>query len=258
VHCGEILGFLLVATVFIAVMAAFGLLSSVLTRSANVSLLISITVWLVFVVIVPNSALFWGQLLFPIDSRKSVMERIDEERNDINRHAPEGSWASSDNNPFLPEHKLRAANQTRLMLSEKHFRDAWYGEMFLQVERTRMITWLSPVSLFQYGSEAVVGGGYTRFRRNWNDLHEFQARFLTFFKDKDAADKDSPHWYNPREGLSTTRKKASFAEVPQYREHTAPLVERMSGAGVFFLLLSFYTAMVFALTFVLFMKYDVR
>jgi ABC-type transport system involved in multi-copper enzyme maturation permease subunit len=240
------------------VMAAFGLLSSVLSRSANVSLLIAIAFWLVFVVIIPNTALFWGESLFPIEPARSVTERIQKERVDINNHAPVGSWASTENNPFLPEHQLRAANQTRLMLSEKHIRDAWYEQMIRQVQQTRMITYLSPVSLFQYMSEAVVGGGYVRFRRNWDDLHAFQGRFLTFFKDKDAADKDSPHWYNPFEDYSTTRKKVSFAEAPQYRERTIPLVERISNGGVFFLVMSMYTAIIFALTFVLFMKYDVR
>ena len=254
---GEILGFLLAVTVFVALMAAFGLLSSVLVRSANVSLLIAIAFWLVFVVIIPNTALFWGESLFPIEPARSVAEKIQKDREDINKHAPEGSWSSS-SNPFLPEHELRAANQTKLMLSEKRIRDAWYGQMIRQIERTRMITYFSPVSLFQYMSESVVGGGYVRFRKNWDDLHTFQGRFLSFFKDKDAADTNSPHWYNPYEDYSTTKKKVNFQEVPRYVERTIPLAERVSRSGVFFLVMSLYTAVVFSLTFVLFMKYDVR
>lgn len=255
---GEILGFLLAVTVFVAVMAAFGMLSSVLSRSANVSLLIAITFWLIFVVILPNTALFWGESLFPIEPSRSVTERIQNDREDINKHAPRGSWSSSSNNPFLPEHQLRAANQTKLMQSEKRIRDAWYGQMISQVERTRMITYLSPVSLFQYMSESVVGGGYVRFRKNWDDLHLFQGQFLTFFKDKDAADKDSPHWYNPYEDYSTTKKKVSLGEAPQYRERTISLIERISDAGIFFMLMTLYATAIFSLTFVLFARYDVR
>jgi ABC-type transport system involved in multi-copper enzyme maturation permease subunit len=255
---GEIAGFLLVATVFVACIAAFGMLSSVLARSANVSLLIAISFWLLFVAIIPNTVLFWGQSLFPIEPAQSVTERIQKEREDINKNAPQGSWSSSSDNPFLPQHELRAAICTKLVMSGKRIRDAWYKEMTRQVERTRKITYFSPVSLFQYACEAVCGGGYVRFRKNWDDLHEFQGRFLTFFKDKDAADKDSPHWYNPYEDYSTTKKKVSFAEVPQYTERTIPLPERISDAGIYFLAMILYTGVIFALTFVLFLRYDAR
>jgi ABC-type transport system involved in multi-copper enzyme maturation permease subunit len=239
-------------------MTAFGLLSSVLAHSANVSLLIAVAFWFLFVVFVPNTALFWGQTLFHIENSKRVSERIQRERDDINKHAPEGSWSSMGGNPFFPRHELRAANQTKLMLSEKRIRDAWYGEMINQVERTREITWLSPVSLFQYMSEAVVGGGFERFVRNWDDLHTFQGRFLVFFKDKDAADKESPHWYNPYEDLSTTKKPVSFKEVPQYSEKTLTFPERIHALALPFLMIALYTVVVFSICYMLFVRYDVR
>ncbi len=66
----EAAGFLIAVAVFTSVMAAFGLFASVLSRSANVSLLIAITFWLVFVVIVPNTAIYCGQKLFPIASAR--------------------------------------------------------------------------------------------------------------------------------------------------------------------------------------------
>ncbi len=254
----EAAGFLIAVAVFTSVMAAFGLFASVLSRSANVSLLIAITFWLVFVVIVPNTALYWGQKLFPIASAQTVSEHVQQEREDINKHAPAGSWSSSSNNPFLPQHELRAANQTKLMMSEKRIRDAWYGEMLRQVERTRVLTFVSPVSLFQYMSEAVVDGGYVRFRKNWSDLHEFQGQFLAFFKDKDAADKGSPHWYNPYEALSTTKKPAIFAEVPKYTEKQAGVAERFAHAGVFLLAMGLYAAVMFSCAMFVFMRYDVR
>jgi hypothetical protein len=121
-----------------------------------------------------------------------------------------------------------------------------------------MITYLSPVSLYQYLSESIVGGGYTRFLKNWDDLHIFQERFLSFFKEKDAADQESPHWYNPYEDYSTTRKPVKFAEVPVYEERMIPLPARLSNAGVFFLILGLYAVVIYALTFVLFARYDVR
>ncbi|GAJ19195.1 unnamed protein product, partial [marine sediment metagenome] len=108
-------------------------------------------------------------------------------RNDINNNAPPGSWSSSDN-AFLPQHELRANNQTNLMNGEMQIRNAFYLDMFEQLEKVHYLTLLSPISIFEYLSEAVTGSGYLRFKTVWNDLHEYQSQFLAYFKEKDAQD----------------------------------------------------------------------
>ena len=144
------------------------------------------------------------------------------------------------------------------MNNEKQIRDAYYLDMFNQLKRVRLVTFLSPVSLFEYMSDADVGGGYVRFMKNWNDLHAFQDRFLVFFKDKDAADSESPHWYNPYEDISTTRKGVNFEEVPLYKEGIISLQERFSSLIPYLLVMVLYTAVIFFATFLLFVRYDVR
>ncbi|MFC1528702.1 ABC transporter permease [Candidatus Latescibacterota bacterium] len=255
---GEIFGFLTAVVLFTACIAAFGMFASVLSHSARVSLVIALSLWLIFAVLIPSTAVFWSTAIFPIDKAETVDEKVTHERNDINTNAPEGSWSSSSNNPFLPQHELRAANQTNLMNSEKRIRDAYYHDRFRQFERVRLMTLFSPVSLFEYISEAVVGGGYVQFQKTWNDLHVYQEQFLAFFKEKDASDPDSPHWYNPYEDLSTTRKPANFEELPLYKEKVISIDERIMQASIYLLVMVVYTALVFFLTFVLFVRYDVR
>ena len=254
----EIAGFLFTVVIFVTCIAAFGILTSVVSRSSNVSLLIALTFWLVFVAIVPNTALFWADTLFPIEKMEIVSERISQAREDINRNAPEGSWAASGSNPFLPQHELRAANQTKLMNSEMQIRNAHYQNMFRQFKLVQLLTFLSPISLFEYLSEAVVGGGYLRFQKVWQDLHTYQVQFLAFFKERDAQDPDSPHWYNPVEDYSTTRKPVSFEELPLFAEKTISFGERFAYASTFLLVMIIYTAVIFFATFALFVRYDVR
>jgi len=179
----EILCFILLSFFFISLISAFGILSSVIVRKSNVSLLIALTFWLIFVVVIPNSSMFWAKNIFSIEHADAINEKVSKAREDINRNAPEGSWFSSNGNPFLPEHKLRADNQTNLMNSEMNIRNAYYQDMFRQLEQTRLLTMISPVSLFEYMNEAVVGGGYLRFQKVWEDLHSFQPQFLQFFKE---------------------------------------------------------------------------
>lgn len=255
---GEVLGFLAVTALLAATFAAFGLLSSVIAPSSNVSLLLALAFWLAFAVIVPNSSVFVAKNIFPIESSEAVQKRINAAFDDLNKAAPPGSWMMNSGNPFLPQHELRANLQMKRLEAEKGIRDAYYQTMFRQFDRTRLLTALSPVSLFEVLAEAVSGGGYLRFRKAWDDMHVYQGQMLSFFKSLDAADKDSPHWYNPSENVSTTRKPVAFERVPQFVEKPMSFVERASPALKFLVINIFVVSAVFLLAFVGFVRYDVR
>lgn len=254
----ETIGFLVISILFITVFSVFGLFSSVVTRYSNVSLLISLCFWLFSAVVIPNTSVFWAKKLFPIPSAKSIEQAIRQEEDDINKNAPEGSWAAMWDDPFYPKHELRATNQTNLMNAEKRQRDAYYGQMFRQFENTRSFTLLSPIAQFDYINEAFLGGGYLRFRKNWGDLHIFREQFLQWFKDIDANDSESPHWYNPYEALSTSRKPVSVEQIPQYREQIASFAERMKFIAGYLTTLILTIAILFGACFRFFVKYDVR
>ncbi len=254
----EAAGFMAVALLMVAILAAFGLLASVVTRNSNVSLLIALSFWILFAVVVPNSSLFVAKSAFAIERAEAVGNQVSRVFEDLNKNAPKGSWMMHSSNPFLPQHKLRADLQMKRLTSEKQIRDAYYARMFRQFERARLVTTISPVSLFEYLSEAVVGGGYLRFRKTWDDMHIFQGQFLDFFMALDAADKDSPHWYNPNEDVSTTRKPVAFEKVPQFREQPMTFGERVAPVLKYLLIGVFYACAVFLLSYVLFVRYDVR
>ncbi len=89
-------------------------------------------------------------------------------------------------------------------------------------------------------------------------MRVYQEQFLSFFKALDAADKDSPHWYNPHENVSTTRKPVAFEKVPQFAERPMPFAARVGPALKYLLINVFVLSVVYFLTFVLFVRYDVR
>ncbi len=250
--------FLVLVCLLAATMAAFGLFTSVVTRHSSVSLLLSLCIWLLFVAVVPNSSTFIAKTIYPIENSETIQRKIDAAFDDLNKNAPPGSWMSNSRNPFLPQHELRARIVMKRLEAEKRIRDVYYRNMFRQFERTRLWTALSPISLFQYMSEAVVGGGYPRFRKVWNDLHIYQTQFLSFFKDLDAKDPKSPHWYNPFEDVSTTRLKVEAAVVPQFAEQPMSAGDRARAALSFLLISSLGACFIYLLSFVLFVRYDVR
>jgi len=254
----ECLGFILLLFLLIASMAGFGLLSSVLSHKSNISLLIALTFWLIFAVVIPNSSTLIAKRIFSIEHEEAVQRKINQVLSDIGRNAPEGSWSMNGFNPFAPEHRLRANLMQKLMDAEKSIRDAYYQDMFQQFERTRLLTVISPISLFEYMTESVIAGGYPRFKKVWEEMHIYQNQFLNFFKSFDASDPDSPHWYNPREVVSTTRKPVALEKVPLFEEKAMSFSERLSSLFKYLIINAIYIAVIFLLSFVLFVRYDVR
>jgi ABC-type transport system involved in multi-copper enzyme maturation permease subunit len=254
----ETTGFLAATILLAASFAAFGLLASTLVRSANVSLLLALSFWLLFTVVIPNSSAFVAKRLFPIRGAQVVQAKVDAALDDLIKSAPRGSWVLISQNPFQPYHELRASIQRKLMQAEKEIRDNYYKDMFLQFERTRLIVALSPISDFEYFTEAAVGGGYLRFRKIWEDFHVYQGQLFTFFQSLDARDPASPHWYNPYEDVSTTRKPVAFEEVPVFQEKRLSLGDRLSSSSTYLLVSVIFIAAIFYMTYVLFIRYDVR
>lgn len=255
---GETAGFLAVSGLLTATMAAFGLLSSVVVRNSNVSLLLALSFWLLFAVVVPNSSSFIAKNAYPIERSEAVQHKVNAAFDDLNKNAPPGSWMMNTGNPFLPQHELRANLQMKRLVAEKQIRDAYYQSMFRQFEKTRLMTAGSPVLSFEYLIEAVVGGGYPRFRKAWDELHVYQGQFLAFFKNLDVQDPKSPHWYNPNENVSTTRLPVSFETVPQFTEKPMSFVERLRPASIYLVVLILMTGIVYLLSYFLFVRYDVR
>lgn len=254
---GQVAGFLVLVGLVAAVFAALGLLASVVAPNSNVSLLLALSFWLAFVVIIPNSSTFIAKAFSPIESSEAVEKKVTAAADDLSRSAPPGSWMWT-SDPFLPQHKLRADLQMKLLLSEKSIRDNHYQAMYRQFEKTRLATAVSPALLFEYMTEAVVGGGYVRFQKVWKDMHVYQSQFLSFFKALDAADSDSPHWFNPNEDVSTTRKPVAFERVPQFQEGSMSFADRIAPALKYLVICIFYSCAVFLATYVFFVRYDVR
>jgi ABC-type transport system involved in multi-copper enzyme maturation permease subunit len=257
VYLMETVGFIILSLLLITIFAIFGLFSSVVTRYSNISLLISLCFWLIVAVVIPNTSVFWAKKLFPIPTAVQVEAAMNEEKDDINKNAPEGSWSSSWD-PFFPRHELRANNLTNLMNAEKRHKDAYYQQMFRQFENTRSFTVISPIAQFDYINEAFLGGGYLRFRKNWDDLRVFQAQFLQWFKDIDAKDSESPHWYNPDEALSTSKKPIEVDQIPRYQEQIAPFAQRIQFVTPFLIAMIVTIAILFSACFYFFVRYDVR
>jgi ABC-type transport system involved in multi-copper enzyme maturation permease subunit len=227
-------------------------------RSSSISLLLSVSLWLVFLIAVPNFAQTLGMTAYPVEKVNVMQAKIAEKRKEIEASFPDGKWMSHGGKPFLPQHEIRANMQ---MAFDKNKADFWsehYAAQFRQAENTRRWTWISPLAVFEYGTEALLNGGYLRLKRSYADLQNFKIQYLQWFKDVDAKDDESPHWYNPTEEFSTTKKPVAYEEIPQFTERPAAIAERLAETLKYFMVMLAYMGVMFVLAIVRFERYDVR
>ena len=250
--------FLLFVIFFTGSMTAIGMFASVMNHDSNVSLLLSVSLWLLFMIAVPNFAQTIGMSFYPVEKSNVMWTKIGDKRKEIEASFPDGKWTSSGSNPFIPQHEIRAAMQSAFAKNQADFLLEHNAALFHQLEKTRRWTWISPLSVFEYGTEALLDGGYLRLHKNYADLQNFKIQYLQWFKDLDAKDAKSPHWYNAYEDFSTTKQPVSYEQIPQFAEQTATIGKRLAETMKYLAIMLTYMGVMFFITMIRFNKYDVR
>ena len=68
----------------------------------------------------------------------------------------------------------------------------------------------------------------------------------------------SPHWYNPYEDYSTSKKPVAVDQIPQYQEQIASFGQRIEFIGGYMIVMIVMIAVLFMACFYFFTRYDVR
>jgi ABC-type transport system involved in multi-copper enzyme maturation permease subunit len=250
--------FLLFVIFFTGSMSALGLFSSVTCHHSNTSLLLSVSLWLVFMIAIPSLAQLLGTTIWPVEKKHVMDAKSNAKAKEIEDSFPGEKWNVRGNDPFHPSHEIRANMMMAQEKSHASFQTAHYAAQFRQVENIRRLTWISPLAVFEHGMEALLDGGYARLHRDYDDLRNFKIQYLQWFKDFDARDDQSPHWYNPLENYATTRKAVSPEEIPRFAERRATVVERLSATSRYLAIQLAYAGVMLLLTLARFERYDVR
>ena len=249
--------FLLFVLFFNGSMTAIGMFASVMNRNSNSSLLLSVSLWLLFLIVVPNFAPTIGMSLYPVEKNSVLLTNIADKHRDIEASFP-GGWASNSYDPFFPPNKIRAAMMSAFAKNEEDSLFTHDNELFRQLENTRRWTWISPLAVFDYGTEALLDGGYLRLRKNFTDLQNFKIQYWQWFKDLDAKDDKSPHWYNASEDLSTTKLPVAYEQIPQYAERPTAIGKRLAETMKYLAIMLAYMGVMFFTAKMRFDRYDVR
>lgn len=252
-------GFYVYSMIFLSLFVSFGLFSSIITHRPGSSLLVSIAFWLLCVIILPNCNQFIAQHFYPFtETSDDVAVKMEREQYRLMVAAPPESLTNKGDSLAFPPHKARAELYTKINEAYKRLINEYSEGTFQQYENTLNTLKLTPFNLYEQMNEHWLDGGYTRFKKNWEGMKVFQKEYEEWFKAEDAKDSASPHWYNPLENLSTSRKLIKGSEFPDYTEPEVSLSQKSIETGKYVLILSAMSFLLLIISIFAFNKYDVR
>ncbi len=206
--------------IYIALFVGLGLAISSRMRHSSTSLVVLLLIWIVLVVLIPNTFGTVVSTLHSVPSLREVQEKRSAasqmEAMDYGEMFKYGS--PSDPNPDRRALEWWADFITNRWKIATRVDDEHLDAQFAQVQFARQILRLSPTIIYNYGMESLAGTGFGGHHEFVKAARQYRQQFIEFIKETDSADPGSPHIFYLKEGLS--KKRVPFSSVPRFEQFT--------------------------------------
>ena len=243
--------------IYISLFVGLGLTVSGHVRHSSTSLVVLLLIWIVLVVLIPNTFGTVVSTLHTVPSKREFQEKriaaLASETKSYDVLFKHGS--PTDPNPDRRALQLWADYITTPWNIETRLDDEHLDAQFTQVQFARQILRLSPAVIYNYGMESLAGTGFAGHHEFVKAARRYRQQFIEFIKETDSADPGSPHIFYLKEGLSD--KPVPFSGVPRFEEFTNNSMitgETLRDFG----LLILFCAVISLASFLAFLKSEVR
>ena len=244
----------LIAMVYTSIFIALGLLISSRVNQPEISLTILLLIWVVFVVLTPNTLGSIVSGLKPAQTREEFFIHLREQREGLRERYPRPSG--------FPTREVPPTRGTekwaKYIAAEAEMEEKLRGELLKkqidQIQFARSVARVSPASIVQYAVESLAGTGLSRHLQFVDDVRRYAAQYREFLISADQADRDSPHLYFVRQGMS--EKPVPYSAIPKFEDRTV-LRESINAAIMDTLLLVLFLVVLFAGALLAFVRVDV-
>lgn len=250
-----------ISAVYISIFLWLGLFISSQFSNSSSSLLVLLLIWVVFVVLIPNTVGVLASNFQQAPSRSEVSRRKQAKLDEIDHRYFETDrrlfqfGSPSDNPPKIEALQVWAGYLTERADVKSRFDDEHLNKQFAQVAFTQQVTRLSPASIYKYAMESLSSTGFARHKKFVQHARRYRQQFIDFIKSEDSADKESYHVYFVKEGLS--QKPIAFNSIPKFSEQLT-LGVAFEGAVLDLTLLVSLALLLFMATVLAFLRVDVK
>jgi len=283
----------LASLIFVSAMYNIGLLFSCLMRRASISLVLGLFVWVVFAVVIPNGSVYLANYLRPTEARekmdtqvRTLIEEKDNEIRDLTKTLRTGGNQGMAMGAFRGvfivycEKALMDDYKKKYTLSEPV--EIKYADRIFEVQQqyldglmkqkylARTVAQISPIAVYEDLMSALSGTNLASFEhfRNQVKLHKDEViqyirsktdnfSLPSYFTQCKEEDYEEGKKWDYRKLLEQT-SPLNLQDLPRFRYGPEILIKVIPRATAHILLLVFINALFFTLSFVAFLKYDVR
>ena len=251
---------LVISLIYISIFLWLGLFVSSQFSNSSSSLLVLLLIWIVFVVLIPNTMGVLASGFKQVPSRSEISRIEKAKENEIDTRYKGGdklyrTGSPSDQPPKIEVLRMWADYLNEHADAKSKIQDEHLNKQFAQIEFTQQITRLSPAAIYKYAVESLAGTGFARHQRFVQQTRRYRQQFVDFIKSEDSADKESYHVYFVKEGLS--QKPVPLNSIPKFSDKLT-LGITFKGAMLDLTLLVSLTLLLFMASVLAFMRIDVK
>jgi len=263
----KILTITLLSLLYISIFVFLGMFVSSRTAHPPNAMVLLLVVWVVLVILLPGG----GRIFADISSRSPTQVELERRLAEVGAQI----WENADkfgknagtmsHDPNYPGNNppARARLKTALTNAANQVRDDHHNRLLTQALTGRNFTCISPLAIYARASEVSAGTGINRGADIYRQIKEYQVVLKEYVRSKDLEDPESLHLVNPdlgtaRSWKTISHKPVDFGTVPKFQERDLALGEFLKLAIWDIGLLVLFNLVLFAASFVSFLRYDVR
>jgi ABC-type transport system involved in multi-copper enzyme maturation permease subunit len=249
---------LVLCILYLSAFALLGLFLSARMRQPVASLVTGLLIWVAAVIVIPAAGNLLARGLVKIPSQDRVLEEADrvwgEAKENYDRARPHpdnwimsGGWSPGE--PLLRAFEAWRAHQRVV----RQYEDLQTDQVLLGQRIARM----SPAALFSETLEEIAETGVFHYRSFLGEVRRYRETLAEYVSRKFPFDPSTP-MHNEKVRQELEKMKLDFDSVPKFEDRFAPAAETsrqaLGNAGILALL----NLVLFAATYVSFLRYDVR
>jgi len=238
---------------FISACFTLGLMISALTHRPATALLVSLLVWICWILVVPNIAPVAARLIGPVPARQV----IDAEKQAIDRESQlllEGIRKRKVYGDQNEAEKIQLDAERRKNKLEEFYQD----RMKSQISLSQNLARLSPSASFLFSATRLAGTGPTLFAHFQKAKERFQKQHEEYRRDvfQELYRSGRAEFSQGRVQVKD-RDWFQLDDLPRFRMFAETLSDSFNAALFDILLLAVFNVLFFMLAFVFFLRYDI-
>ena len=254
--------FVCLSLVYLSLFILIGMTVSSIFAQSITSAVTLLFIWILSAFIIPAFGNLIAHNVYSMPNRAQVQKRMGMIQNELfERYSKTDKDAFRwEGDPFKPYVHIRDQYIKEWLSIRHQIFDDYLNQMVRQVEKTKTIIKISPVSIFRSVVEEIAGSGVNRFRNFYNQVNRYRERLYGFVEEKDKRDPKSPHFvplaYEMRTGISEL--PVEFSSIPMFEEKLPSIKDNLKRIIIDSAILVILSILFFYLGFSLFVMYDKR